>query len=799
MSDLSVAGLAAIGLLSAAVLAYEIALMRLLALAGWAPHNALVISTALLGFGASGSLLAVWAPRLRAAPAGALTVLALGTGISLVPATAVSQWIPFSELELLAEPAQWGWLLVKQLALFVPFLLAGGAIGWALSAWGPRASAIYGANMIGSGLGAAAAVLAMYRLTPVGLIRACGMAAMLAGLIACASAASPGARTRRVAIGVLVVGLAVWLTWVAVPLEPRISPHKGLSSALRQGAEVIVRRPTPLGQVDVAAGETLRQVPDMSLTHSEPVAPQRLLFVDADGGAPIPRIDSPSDWAAFDAAAPAVVHRVGPHPNVLVMGLDNLWQAGLARLHGASSITICEPNPAVTDAVRSLGPGWCDWLFDDPRVLVRPTDGRGLLGTTGRRFDLIVFPFVPATVVGGLDSDYLLTVESVRTAVGRLSDDGVVAITAATRSPPRAEIRLFATAVSALRAAGYPRPGEQLVWVRYMATATLLIKPRAWYRTELAAVRAFCDEKCFDLAWTPDMTAEEANRWFELDQPYYHNAAAALLSDDADEFLDLYVFAVAARTDDKPFFHDFFKLSSVRYLRDRTQGRWLAFVDPVYLLAVVAVAQGALLAAVFILLPLRWVRRGGPGGGRASTLLYFGLLGLGYMTVEMCMIARLEWFLADRVLATSVVLGGFLAISGIGSLVSMRLGPRAASTAAACVAALTLAAAFGLVPFLSLTRGWPLPARLAIAVLTMAPAAFVMGMPFPLGLTRIAAGNVGLRAWAWGINGSLSVTAASLVQVVAAHAGYRAPLIAAAATYAVAAVIATRHDGRRDG
>ena len=134
-----------------------------------------------------------------------------------------------------------------------------------------------------------------------------------------------------------------------------------------------------------------------------------------------------------------------------------------------------------------------------------------------------------------------------------------------------------------------------------------------------------------------------------------------------------------------------------------------------------------------------------------------------------------------------------MASSGIASLVSTRFGPRAAATAAGCVTALTLAAAVGLAPLLSLMRGWPLPARLAIAVLTMAPAAFVMGMPFPLGLTRIAAGNVGLRAWAWGINGSLSVTAASLVQVVAAHAGYRAPLIAAAAIYTAAAIIARRH------
>jgi hypothetical protein len=77
-----------------------------------------------------------------------------------------------------------------------------------------------------------------------------------------------------------------------------------------------------------------------------------------------------------------------------------------------------------------------------------------------------------------------------------------------------------------------------------------------------ALIRRFADERAFDLAFLPSMAREEANRFNILDQPYFFDGAVALLGPERDQFLRDYKFDIAPTTDDRPYFFDFFKLSS---------------------------------------------------------------------------------------------------------------------------------------------------------------------------------------------------------------------------------------------
>jgi hypothetical protein len=62
-----------------------------------------------------------------------------------------------------------------------------------------------------------------------------------------------------------------------------------------------------------------------------------------------------------------------------------------------------------------------------------------------------------------------------------------------------------------------------------------------------------------------------------------------------------------------------------------------------------------------------------------------------------------------------------------------------------------------------------------------------MGMPFPLGLARLAGRADALIPWAWGINANASVIAAIFATVLAIHHGFGAVIVLAVALYAVAA------------
>jgi hypothetical protein len=83
--------------------------------------------------------------------------------------------------------------------------------------------------------------------------------------------------------------------------------------------------------------------------------------------------------------------------------------------------------------------------------------------------------------------------------------------------------------------------------------------------------------------------------------------------------------------------------------------------------------------------------------------------------------------------------------------------------------------------------GLPDAARILISAALIAPLAFFMGMPFPLGLARVDAGDARLIPWAWGINGCASVTGAGLATLLAIHVGFTAVVVAALVLYVVAA------------
>jgi hypothetical protein len=63
-----------------------------------------------------------------------------------------------------------------------------------------------------------------------------------------------------------------------------------------------------------------------------------------------------------------------------------------------------------------------------------------------------------------------------------------------------------------------------------------------------------------------------------------------------------------------------------------------------------------------------------------------------------------------------------------------------------------------------------------------------MGMPFPLGLARVAGGTRLLVPWAWGINACASVVAAIVATLLAIHVGFAAVVLVAVLLYALAAV-----------
>ena len=79
--------------------------------------------------------------------------------------------------------------------------------------------------------------------------------------------------------------------------------------------------------------------------------------------------------------------------------------------------------------------------------------------------------------------------------------------------------------------------------------------------------------------------------------------------------------------------------------------------------------------------------------------------------------------------------------------------------------------------------------KMLLSVFLIAPLAFCMGMPFPIGLTRVANSIPDFIPWAWGINGFASVMSASLATLLAIEFGFTAVVLCALGLYVTAAAI----------
>ncbi len=377
-----------------------------------------------------------------------------------------------------------------------------------------------------------------------------------------------------------------------------------------------------------------------------------------------------------------------------------------------------------------------------------------------------------------------------------LAADGYLAISRWVKLPPRDTLKLFATAVDALETRGIDHPEDRLVLIRSWQTSTLLIKNAPFTSAELEALRDFCRSRSFDLGYYPGMGQGEANHFNILDQAYFYEGTRALLGKQRETFMEDYKFRLQPATDDQPYFFHFFKWRIVPELMALRGQGGLPLLEMGYPILVVTLLQAMLASFILILLPLIIMRNKGRPAAvsvRRKSLLYFSMLGLAFLFIEMAFIQRFTLFLHHPLYAISVVLAAFLLFAGMGSAYSSRFksaGTRAAAIKWAVVGIITLGCGYLMLlePLFNSLAGVSILLKAMISIALIAPLGFCMGIPFPLGLARLNKLAPEIIPWAWGINGCASVISAVLATLLAIHMGFSVVILFALVFYAVAAV-----------
>ncbi len=778
----------AVFLLSAAAMAYEIVLIRLLSFRFWPHFVPLIVSQAMLGFGGAGVALQLARRAAEKSPGRlfAWTVLLAAPAFDL--AFRASQLVPFDPYLLLWDPPAWPRFGLFFFLLSSPFFLAGAATAIPFAFLACRPGPVYAASFAGSAAGALGAIPFLMIAPTGGLLRL----PLALGAAACASVLSDeGGERRKGRLAALCAVLAL----LALPArDPELSPYKDLSATLKlPEAEVVASRSGLTGDYRAVFAPGIHSAPGMSFRFEGEVPPQAALFADGEHRGTVPRGgggEPPAHLGSFPSVLP---YRLVDRPRVLQFGLRGTEGVLSAAVNGARSVTVVEPARElvrlVTEDLAAFSGGWPASL----PVEIREEGERSFLARDHRSFDVIEAadissPSFSSTGVHATGETFLLTREGVRAVLDRLSEKGILGCSGWVKAPPREIVKILRTIREELEAAGRSPAAGRVVAIRGWGTFTVAARKEPFDPGELERVGRFCSEQGFSMVWPAPAPGAGAG---EEDRALREAVAGALAGSGRD---GSGLFDLSPATDDSPYFHRFLRLRTLAEFRRLLGAHWVPYVEWGVVFLFLSLGVSLVLAAALLLLPAAFARgAGAEEGSRAASAAYFSALGLAYMLAEITFLKAGILVLGDAVSAAAVAIGGFSFFSGVGSACSGRFGSAGAmrrvfAGAAACVAAGFLALSLASVPLLACGRG----VRTAAFVASFAPAAFLMGMPFPAAVSRLAAAGGSGIPFAWAVNGFFSVAGASLASIGALWLGFRGTALAGAALYVAAGLLFPR-------
>ncbi|HXH17475.1 MAG TPA: hypothetical protein VNJ07_00200 [Chitinophagales bacterium] len=768
-----------LALLSAAIIAFQLVLMRLLSIVQWYHFAYMLISVALLGFGAAGSCLSIFRTRLFRHFDSALPLLMFLCSIAMAAVAAVWQHpaFRFDSYLVFTGSVYAVKLVLTYLLFFTPFFFGALAIGMIFTHYAGSIGSIYFANLLGSGIGGIFVLALFFLFMPERLPASVAVFPALAGGLLITE------KQKWLYIPAL-ISAAVTAFFLINPPTLQPSQYKDISKALLlPDAKIELAQCSPHGLLQSVSSPALRYGPGLSLRAAKAPPIERAVFINGDWLGP--QIDFANEGLAYmlEHTTMALPFIMRQRDRALFLNAGTGTQVIQALYHESKEITMVESNDAVVKLLRKQlqqadSP-------DSRRIRLHHTESRNFLMKDKSVYDLITLPMVGAFGgAGGIHAameQYLLTVEGFCQMWERLSDEGVISVTCWMDYPPRNPLKLAATLSEALEAKGrHPLP--HLAVVRSWSTITFVIKKTPLQQDEIEKLRAFCDSMHFDPALLPGIREEERTRYNQLQDNSFLEYLDAVSSSEREAFCRQYDFNIRPATDNKPYFSQFLRWKSLRKLNEVFSSR-LPFFEIGYLIVIITLLQTAMMAFVLIILPLFML--GWRGGRKSWSLFYFGGIGMGYMFVEMVLIQRLTLYFGNPVYAAAASISAMLVFSGIGSYLSGRIAMhRSRMLMIFTVIILLLAVyAFSLTSILQTTIALPLAVKVLLISGLLAPLAVCMGVPFPAGLSLLAKRSESQVPWAWGINGCLSVVSTALATIVAVEWGFVWVMLVAAAGY----------------
>jgi hypothetical protein len=772
---------AGVALVSASLLMTELALTRIFSVTMYYHFAFLAISIALFGVSASG--VTAYVARRRLAARSTEGLLAVQSLVYAACTIVALFFLVRLRVGLTYSPRNLWLMLTIYLLAALPFFAGGLVVTLAIARLTARVNVIYAADLIGAALGCLLLIPLLDRLGAPGVVvTAAAFAAIASTLFA-----PRAALARFGAAGALLV---------AVPLAGQLS-GAGFDVVVTKGHQsdrVLFSKWNSFSRIGVYE----RPHGDWSLSpaYTGPLPDTRFMDIDSAASTPILSVApdlSNAQYLRYELTALAY-HLTKPGFDALVIGPGGGRDLASALVFGARRVDGVEINPIIADDVmRGRFEAFSGHIYTNPRVAITVDDGRSFVRRSAAQYDVIQASLVDtwaATAAGAytLTENTLYTVDAFGDYIDHLSSGGVLSITRWVFDG----LRLVSLAQDACAQRGWSA-ADRIAIVRYDHVLTFLLKRSPFTADESTHLADVARRLGFDVLYLPGSTGPIRDEW--VDGTPTGDYARLVRTTDRSQFFARYASDIRPTTDDRPFFFHTTKLRNqfgVAFGRSMLFGNGLSA-----LLTLLAISIA--LVALFVIAPLLLADRGAARPRRWGVwLVYFGALGAGFMLIEVSLLQRFVLLLGHPVYSLTVTLFSLLLGTGLGAAWSRRIPDASlkpsAARALALVSAIAVVAALVIAPLVV----WAVPldrsARILIAVVVLVPIGVALGVPMPTGLRLLSQQAPEMVAWAWGINGALSVVGATFAIFVAMNWGFGITLLAAAVTYLIglSALISTR-------
>ena len=771
-----------VGLVSGALLAFEILNTRLFSVLTWYHLSFFIISMVMLALSAAAIRVfligAEWAPKVIERR---LATSSIAFSISMIAAHLFNLVIPlrfeFSVLGILVPS-------LSIAALLIPFYFAGEVLTIALTRTELKVGRIYAIDMAGSALGCLLAVglLNFFKMSSAVFILAAITA--LAAQSFFKSAGLPSKKWLRIWI-LFLIGAACLNQNLSQGIRPLFLKGKLVLNSDLQAeiwnshSHLIVHKPfksDPFFWGSPRVNRSLR-------------IDRVNMQIDGDALTVATRWDGNKDllqWTLSDVTSAVFQMRQG---SVAILGPGAGRDILSALATGSAPIDAIEVNGSIINVMQNSLSEFSS-LGNHPDVRWVHSDARSFLARNQSRYDIIQMSLVDtwaATGAGAFTHTEagLYTVEAWKTIWESLTTNGMFSVSRwAYLNRPEELSRLVGLAIATLFEKGVSRPADHMLVLRGRNVATLIVSRLPLNNLDYQKIEKINLEHGFQ------------NIALNTQTNYSDFLKRLLTSKDLQELninLSDSRYDYFPPTDDRPYFFNQLRpwvaVSKLFQIEGGaiSQGNRIAW-SVLALLTLISLIF--LIALVFVPL-LRSGRTRIPKPILVPSLLYFSCLGLGFMLIQVSLIQRLSVFMGHPTYALSLVLFSMILFSGAGAYISDSISashkPSRLLIFPILVSIVLLILVLWMPKIFLQFAGSSLFLRGLISVLIVLSVALPMGFCFPFGMRIIKERAGQSLAWMWAINGASSVLGSTVAVVLSVSFGIGATMLSASGIYVVAA------------